>query len=161
MSGNGPAAWRRPAADPLGRQLGFTLIELVIIIVTLGILAAVAIPRFADIGDSSKETATRKELQELRLALVGNPDLVAGGRPIAAGFEGDVGYLPNQLADLVRRPDSVATYDRLSGLGWHGPYIDSTGGSYLRDAWGSAYVYDRSTRRLYSLGGGDTIAVSF
>ncbi len=143
------------------RQCGFTLIELVIIIVTLGILAAVAIPKFADIGDSSKETATRKELQELRLAMIGNPDLVAGGKPVAAGYEGDCGHLPNQLRDLVVRPDSVPSYNRLTGLGWHGPYIDSTGGSYLRDAWGDAYVYDRLNRRLYSLGGSDTIAVSF
>ncbi|MBU2652467.1 MAG: prepilin-type N-terminal cleavage/methylation domain-containing protein [Bacteroidetes bacterium] len=141
-------------------QSGFTLIELVIIIVTLGILAAVAIPKFADIGESAKETATRKELQELRLAVVGNPDLVAGGKPVAAGYEGNVGHLPNQLSDLVDKPDSIAPYDRLTGLGWHGPYIDSTGGSYLRDAWGSAYLYDRLNRRLFSVGGTDTIGIS-
>lgn len=36
---------------------GFTLIELVIIIVILGILAAVAIPKYSDISGEAKEAS--------------------------------------------------------------------------------------------------------
>jgi MSHA pilin protein MshA len=48
------------------RQAGFTLIELVIIIAVLGILAAVAIPKYANITSESKEAAARGALGGLR-----------------------------------------------------------------------------------------------
>lgn len=45
---------------------GFTLIELVIIIVVLGILAAVAIPKYQDISGEAREASCRAALGSLR-----------------------------------------------------------------------------------------------
>jgi len=50
----------------LRNQTGFTLIELVIIIVVLGILAAVAIPKYQDITSEAKESSCRAALGNLR-----------------------------------------------------------------------------------------------
>ncbi|RME19387.1 MAG: hypothetical protein D6800_14330 [Candidatus Zixiibacteriota bacterium] len=154
------ANFRRDTVMSLDER-AFTLIELVIIIVTLGIIAAVAVPKFVDLADSSRINATKQEMMALKRAIIGNPQATAGGAYVDRGFEGDVGYPPSQLVDLVRRPDSIPPYDRLSRLGWNGPYIDSSGGDYLTDAWGTPYSYSPSLRRIVSTGGADSIVVTF
>ena len=47
-------------------QKGFTLVELVIIIVILSILAAVAIPKYQDLSSEAREAAARSALGSIR-----------------------------------------------------------------------------------------------
>lgn len=144
-----------------GAENGFTLIELVIIIVTLGILAAVAIPKLGSMAESSKLNATKDEMRLLKKAIIGDPGLVSGGQYVDCGFEGDVGFAPTNLVDLVAKPDSISAYDKFTRLGWNGPYLDSAGQSYLTDAWDSAYVYNSATRTLTAVGADPDITVTF
>ncbi len=141
---------------------GFSLVELVIVIVVLGILASFAIPRFGSMSESSKIAATKEEMTSLKQAIIGNPSVMSGGQYIDRGFEGDLGFAPSRLQDLTHKPDTVLAYNKLTRLGWNGPYIDSSGGLYLQDAWGVNYVYDRPGRRIISIGGApDSIIISF
>ena len=103
------------------RQRGFTLVEMLLVLVILATLAAVVVPKFAGRSKQAKVTAAKSQISNLEIAI--------------DSFEIDMGYFPkagNDLRDLVAEPNSNNVQD------WHGPYI-----SYIpKDPWGNDYVYN-------------------
>ena len=51
------------------RRSGFTLIEVLIVIVVIAILAAIVVPRLLGAGREAREASLRAHLQEIRNAL--------------------------------------------------------------------------------------------
>ncbi len=55
---------------PLKNQKGFTLIELVIVIILIGVLAAVAVPRYVDLRENAVMASAQATLDAGRAAVI-------------------------------------------------------------------------------------------
>lgn len=81
------------AKQNLKKQEGFTLVEVIAVLVILGILAAVAIPKFFDMQDTARTKAIDGAIGELngQVALAFAQNALSGNP--AGGYEGYTGYL--------------------------------------------------------------------
>ncbi len=138
----------------LSGHFGYTLIELVLVLIIIGIIASVALNALSRSTDVARVEKTRRTLDQVAYAIAGNPALISGGGRTDYGYIGDVGSLPPNLDALTQNPGGYST--------WHGPYIrdDFTGGgtgtAYKADAWGKTLAYSAGTT-VSSSGGGSTI----
>ncbi len=130
---------------------GFTLIEVILVIIITGILVTVALRSGGVIYDSARTEETKQELQALAIAMVGNPELQNNGVRSDFGYVGDVGAMPPNLDALNSNPGSYST--------WKGPYIDNRftqkTDDYKKDAWDANYSY--SGVNITSTGSGSDI----
>lgn len=136
---------------------GFTLIELVMVIVIIAVVGMIAAQKVSVLINNFRIEETKKEMDQLAMAIVGNPNLENNGVRTSFGYVGDVGAMPTNLAALVTNPGSYST--------WKGPYI---GNSFEQDAtdagtdaWGTSYTYSSSGTSITSTGSGSNIIRRF
>jgi type II secretory pathway pseudopilin PulG len=122
---------------------GVTIVELLVVIFIIGTLIAFIVPSVYNRAVvNARNTATKAEMNQLRSAIMGNPELISGGEFVATGFKSDVGRLPRDLMELVTKPTEADTWNPFTKHGWNGPYVrdDGTQG-FLKDAWGEPYQF--------------------
>ena len=106
----------------LKNQRGFTLIEILVVVVILGILAAVVVPNFLDKPDEAKVTKVKVDMKGIGEAL--------------AMFKLHNGFFPTTeqgLEALTIKP----TTGRIPTKFQDGGYLKKT----PLDPWGNAYIY--------------------
>ena len=96
------------------RRPGFSLIELVIVVVIMGIIAAIAIPRLSRGTDGAAESALIGDLAVMRKAIDLYVTEHTGTLPMLAGFE----------AQMLAYTDPLGNANTTRGGGFiYGPYL--------------------------------------
>lgn len=121
---------------------GFTLIEVLIVVVIIGLLAALVAPKLINRLSESKQKIAKQQIQMISTAL----DL----------FRADVGRYPTTeegLKALVKRPESIPPEL------WKGPYLKNA--KLPKDPWGHPYIYYGPDSEIVKSKGYDYLIISY
>lgn len=100
----------------MNNRKGFTLVELMLVVIIIGILVAMVMPRMAGRTEQARVAAARADIDaNLSTAL----DM----------YEADNGKYPDSLDSLFENKESAPH--------WKGPYLKKR----PLDPWGNAYIY--------------------
>lgn len=123
---------------PSRTPFGFTLIEMLVVLVIIGMLAGLVGPKLFGRVDSSKIKTAEVQVKMFKGAL--------------ETFRLDVGRLPTPAEGLSAL--NLAPTEERAKARWRGPYLDQ---EIPADPWGNTYVYSLPGANgqpfaLYSLG---------
>jgi general secretion pathway protein G len=127
-------------ANPPDQEAGFTLLELLVVIVILGLLIGLVAPAVLRQLGHAKESIARQSITQIG-SVLDLYKLDAGGYPSTQ----------DGLQALITKPDDVDS--------WAGPYLKTN--NLPQDPWGHAYLYQSPSTRagleydLCSLGAAD------
>ena len=120
--------------SPSALEGGFTLIEILLVVIIIGVLVSLVAPRLAGRSEEARKQAAKADID--------------GGIALSLDlYEVDNGHYPPKLDDLLTKPSDASN--------WKGPYLKK---GLPKDPWGNDYNYrmpgtrNTSSYDLFSVG---------
>jgi general secretion pathway protein G len=107
-------------------RTGFTLMEVLLVLVILVVLGAIVVPMFTGIGESANKKAAKAQVTLLEHAI--------------ENYKFEVKQFPGSLEDLMEKPT-----DEKLAKNWSGPYLQAN--KELVDPWDNPYKYDAKGKK--------------
>jgi len=152
---------------------GFTLVEILIVVVILGILAAIVIPQFTSASDDAKESSLFTQLQTVRSQLELYQVQHNGNYPSITDLQDDTGAgTGDQWGKMINKTDvsgGILTSGDAGYADGYGPYLQQppknpftqsstvvAGTSNSDGAATDGWVYDADTGQIWAVGFDET-----
>lgn len=100
-------------------QQGFTLLELLVVVIILSSLGGIASFRYESLVANEFNRVAEMEMAHIKTALL-NFEKDTGRRPIMTRSPADLG-------ELLQRPLDTGHWDMVIARGWRGPYLEKAG----------------------------------
>lgn len=124
------------------KKNAFTLIEVMVVMAIISILAGMLMPVAWRFWESEEIATTRQRMKDLKIAMIGDRNLVQNGVRTHYGFVGDFGTLPfsniSSCAFNYLYSNTNMALPRFNPDNWSGSYLPSSSdlNNYAADAWG-------------------------
>lgn len=147
------------------QRAGFTLMEIMVVIIVIAVLASVAGPMIGSITDQGKTAATKANMNNIKTALVNfNNDLgrfpflganskdyanYNSASNVALGNSEDLNVLVNNEVSSTNGYENLGMTASQYNKRWKGPYMDAAPDAFIYDAWDNQIQYFVTNKQLY------------
>jgi prepilin-type N-terminal cleavage/methylation domain-containing protein len=145
------------------KTAGFTLMEIMVVIIVIAVLASVAGPMIGSITNQGRASATKSKANSLKSAIMAYKSDVGRypfyGPPACVKYAAAYNKCSNEFMDLTEDKNifvneyvgnganeiEITNYNRK----WKGPYMESTPDDFMMDAWGEKIHYVAYEKNVY------------
>lgn len=143
------------------RRSGFTLMEIMVVIIVIAVLASVAGPMIGSITDQGRASATKSKISSLKSAILAYKSdvgripftgVASEGKNDEAYNDASDTYLGDtEATNVLVNEETGCTAMNITNYArkWKGPYMDSTPEDFMYDSWGTKIRYVAYDKNIY------------